>query len=930
MFKRLFLSVATLLCALSFATAQQLPNDPAVKVGKLDNGMTYYIRHNDKPAQRAEFYLVSHVGAIQENPSQDGLAHFLEHMCFNGTKNFPDKGILNWLESIGASFGGNVNASTGTQQTIYLLNNIPLVRPTVVDTCLLIMHDYSHFVNCDPEEIDKERGVILEEKRSRNDASWRVREKAMPYIYGDTKLATCTIIGSEENLKTFRPETLVDFYHTWYRPDVQALVVVGDVDVDEVETKIKSTFADIPAPENPKAKDVIKIPGNTEPLVGIITDPELTTTQYTMYWKSDVEPELKGTIMGYMTDLLKEVIAGVMEERFGDISAKPDAPFLGAGFGFGETCETCEVALAQVACKDGMSLEGFTALLTEVEKMKRFGFTADEVERAKTNILSGLEMAEKRADSRKNSEFVMPLIQNFISGDEYMEPAVEHQVAQQILGSISADIINQILPQLITKENLVILYNAPEREGLNHPSQEDILSALSAAEGAEMQQAAGEEIPSELLDASALKGSPAKSAGEGLYGSEVYTLKNGVKVVLLPRDQEKDRISFKLYKKGGLSLVNDEDMYSFESNIWTLYQSNTGIADYSATVLSKMLTGKQASATPYISSYTHGVNGSATRKDLETAFQLCYLYFTAPRFDQDEYNTGINQLRTVLPNMENTPNFKLQAEVMKTAYDSPRKFSINSEVLDKASLKTIEKNYRSLFTDVAGATLIVVGDFDKAELLPLIEKYVGALPKGKKATEASYRGDGIASGIRTSDFKTAMQTPMVTVARIYSSDEAYTVEKEVNYGALEYILQMLYTETLREDEGGTYGASTASAVQEEPANKALLQVVFQTNVESADKLRELASKGLQEIAENGPRPEMFDKTIKNLEKTLPEKHLSNGYWSSALQSRELYGMDFDAEYQAAIKSLTPEKVKACAKALLESGNFAEIVMRPTE
>ena len=273
--KKILMIAAVLFGSAAFAFGQSvpnLPNDPATKVGKLENGMTYYIRHNDKPEGRAEFYLATNVGALQEAPDQDGLAHFLEHMCFNGTKNFPGKGILNWLESIGASFGGNVNASTGVEQTIYLLNNIPLVRPTVVDTCLLIMHDYSHFVTCDPKEIDAERGVILEEKRSRNTADWRVREASSKYIFGDTKYATTTVIGSEENLKTFKPESLTNFYHTWYRPDMQALVVVGDFDVDEVEAKIKKTFADIPAAENPKEKDIILIPENKEPIIGIITD----------------------------------------------------------------------------------------------------------------------------------------------------------------------------------------------------------------------------------------------------------------------------------------------------------------------------------------------------------------------------------------------------------------------------------------------------------------------------------------------------------------------------------------------------------------------------------------------------------------------------------------------------------------------------------
>lgn len=413
--KKLLILAAVLLGAAALCYGQQqlpqLPNDPATRVGKLDNGLTYYIRHNDKPAQRAEFYLATNVGAIQETPDQDGLAHFLEHMCFNGTKNFPGKGILNWLESIGASFGGNVNASTGVEQTIYLLNNIPLVRPTVVDTCLLIMHDYSHFVTCDPEEIDKERGVILEEKRSRNNASWRLHEKSLPYLFGDSKYAGCTIIGSEENLKTFKPESLTDFYHTWYRPDMQALIVVGDIDVDEVEAKIKTTFADIPAAENPKAKDVITIPDNDKPVIGILTDPETASTSFEVYWKSAAQPEeLNSTAIGLMTEVAKSLIGNIMAERFSDISAKPDAPFLSAGFGIANLCETMDVTYGEVTCKEGAALQGFEAMLTEIEKMHRFGFTDAEFERAKNEVLSQYETAANKADTRKNAEFVMPMI----------------------------------------------------------------------------------------------------------------------------------------------------------------------------------------------------------------------------------------------------------------------------------------------------------------------------------------------------------------------------------------------------------------------------------------------------------------------------------------------------------------------------------------
>ena len=933
MIRKFIISMTALLGAVILGYGQelpQLPNDPETRVGKLENGMTYYIRHNDKPADRAEFYLATNVGAIQETPDQDGLAHFLEHMCFNGTKNFPGKSLLEWLQSIGASFGGNVNASTGVEQTIYMLNNIPLIRPTVVDSCLLIMHDYSHFVTCDPEEIDKERGVILEEKRSRNTAGWRMMEKSRPYLYGDSKYATCSIIGSEENLKTFKPESLVNFYHTWYRPDMQALIVVGDIDVDEVEAKIKSTFADIPAPENPKAKDVIMIPGNEEPIVGILTDPENTSTSFEIYWKTEPTPEeFNSTSLGLMEDILEGIISTVMNERFGDISATPEAPYLTAGFGFGELTETCDAIYGQAVCKDGQDLAAFESLLTEIERMKRYGFTDNEVERAKSELLSRYEAAMKSADTRQNSEFVYPLIYNFFDNEPFMTPETEYEYVSMMMQQIPAQIINQALTQLITPENIVVLYSAPEREGMKLPTEAEIKDIITRVENAEIERPAGEDIPESFLDAAALNGSKAVSTGEGLYGSTVAELANGVKVVMLPTDYEKDNISFSIYKKGGKSLISDEDLYSFDDNLWSLYLQNTGVSGFSSTTVMKMLSGKQVSVSPFIDTYAHGVAGATTAKDLETGLQLAYLYFADPRFDQAEYDLGVSQIETILPNLESTPDWKLNQEIYENAYDSPRRFLIDEEVIAKASLATLEKNYRKLFNDAAGAVMFMVGDFEVETALPLVEKYIGSISAGEQAFDWKYCGDGLVSGRKVNDFTAEMETPMVTVYQIYNIDAPYKVESNVTLSALSYILDMVYTATLREEEGGTYGASALYGVSPAPHETVTLQVVFQTNVESADKLRELAVKGIEDIAKDGPTADHFDKAVKNLEKELPESKQHNSLWLSALRQHELYGVsDYIAEYEAAIKALTPEKVQKAAAELLNSGNYLEFVMRP--
>ena len=931
MMKRILILAAALISAAALGNAQQmqqLPNDPATRVGKLDNGLTYYIRHNEKPAQRAEFYLATNVGALQELPDQDGLAHFLEHMCFNGTKNFPGKGILNWLESIGASFGGNVNASTGVEQTIYLLNNIPLVRPTVVDTCILIMHDYSHFVTCDPEEIDKERGVILEEKRSRNTAQWRMREAAGPYLYGDTKYATTSIIGTEENLKTFKPESLTNFYHTWYRPDMQALIVVGDIDVDYVEACIQRTFADIPAAENPKQKDVIVIPDNEKPAIGILTDPENRNTGVQIYWRSQATPEeLNSTPVGLITDLLEDIVSIAMNERFEEIAAQADAPFLAGGFGIGNLCEPADVTYIEAASKDGEALNALAAAMLEAEKLRRFGLTDAEVDRAQNELLSQFETKAKKAETRTNSEFVMPMIYNFFDNERFMDPQTEYDLVQQLMPMLTAETINQAAQQIITRENMVVIYQAPEKEGLVHPTAEQIQAVIDAVENAEIEQAAGEELPEAFLNAAALKGSKASKVKDGIYGSKTFTLKNGVTVWLLPTDHEKDRIIMNYSKDGGRSLLSDEEVFSFDSNVWSLYLQNSGIAEFPATTVRKMLAGKQVSGTPYINEYTHGVSGTTTVKDLETALQLFYLYITAPRFDETEYAQGRSQIEAVLPNLMSQSNYKLNKALYDYVYDSPRRFMISDETLAKASLSTLESTYKRLFADAAGARLVVVGDFDVDEIMPLICKYAGSIPAGKKATKAEYRGDGISSANRLYDFNAQMATPMVTVLQVYNTLKAYSVADEAANDALSYILDMLYTETLREDEGGTYGASSSAEVSKKPEERHMMQVVFQTNVESADKLRELAKTGFKNLAENGPTADQFDKALKNLQKNIPESRQRNNYWASALMTNARHGFDYDKEYEAAVNALTPAQIQAAAQELLD-GNFIEIVMRP--
>ena len=930
--KRLFIIIAAIFAATMAFGQNPLPNDPAVRTGKLENGMTYYIRHNDQPAQRAEFYLATDVGAFQEEDHQDGLAHFLEHMCFNGTKNFPGKKLLDWLQSIGAEFGRNINASTGFEQTQYMLNNIPVVRESILDSCLLILHDYSHFVTNDPAEIDAERGVILEERRTRRDASWRLFEKSLPYYYGDTPYARRTLIGGEEQLKTFAYESLTSFYETWCRPDLQAVIVVGDVDVDQVEAKIKSIFADIPAPVNPKEKVLHKIPDNVEPIVGILTDPELTSSSIEVMWKSEPMPkEFKNTDVAFTMDIIKLYIRLIMRERFADITAKPDAPFLGGSFYISNLCNSCDATMGSVSFKEGDAINAFTAFMTEIEKMKRFGFTDGEVQRAKDNIISSFEQAVEAAPTRKNADFIYPLLYNFYDNEAYMTPETELQLAQALCASINAAVLNQIAAQVITDENMVILYNGPEKEGLANPTEQQILDVLAAVKNADI-QANVEESVNEPLISGELKGSKTKKAKQTIYGATEWNLKNGVKVVVLPTQYEKDQVIFNITKKGGKTLIATEDLPSFEDDIWGLYLQNSGISKFAGKTVPKMLAGKSLSVTPFINGSRHGVSGNSTPKDLETALQIAYLYFTEPRFDQDEYMIGINQINALLPNLKANPDFQFSIAMDQILYgNNPRVVSLTEETLAKANLETIERVYRELFKDAAGAVVTIVGNVDLETLKPMVEKYIGSLPKGKKASQVNEENlITFAKGEVNEVVKLQMQAPKSTVVQVYSAYAPVNTKKSVALDAANYIIDMIYTKTIREDEGGTYGVGTSMVAQRSPMERLIAQIYFNTNPDAVEKLSALAVKGLKELAENGPTQEHFNMAMENFKKNLPESRINNSYWMNCLQTWNEHGINHDVEYEEAINTLTPEDVKDALQELLSQGNVINIASFPAE
>ena len=926
--------VATLTVTTSIVNAQDLSlaNDPEVKYGRLENGLTYYIRHNNLPEGRAEFHLITNAGAIQEGEGQDGLAHFLEHMCFNGLKNLPGKQMLEYLQDIGAEFGRNINAGTSVEQTVYMLNNIPVSREGIVDTCLLVLHDWSHFVTCDPKEIEDERGVILEEKRTRNDAGWRVFEQSLPYYFGDgNKYSTCNIIGSENTLKTFSRDTLVDFYHKWYRPDLQAVIIVGDIDPEAVHGKLEKLFADIPATANPAPREMPTLELNDSTVVGILTDKELSRTSVEFVWKigEPAPKELNATPVGYFMHLVKLCISSIMSERFNEMALSPDCPFDRAGFGVGELCERCEAFNGEVNCENNKCLEACRAFLTEIERMRRYGFSEDEVERVKANILKGLKDNVDGAETRKNASFVEEYKNNFFGKWPYMTPADEYAAAEKLCAAITAESLNKHIMRTFTGKHLTIIYTGPDKDGMVTPSKEELLGVVDETGRAQIESRIGAGVGTDIMAGIKLRKGKIKNDGDGLYGSRVWTLSNNLKVVAMPTKYKKNQVIALLRRQGGRNIVPTEDLASFDNTIFKSYNSNKGIGKYSSSTIEKMLSGKSVSFSPYITNYYNGIQGSCATSDIETLLQLMCLEYNVPRYEKDEWEVSMKQMRSVIPNLTGTPKYVFSKHFYKNVYDNPRMTPISMEKLDAASLETFSKYYGRMFDGLNGAVLYLVGDFDAATVKPLVEKYLGSIKKGQGAP-ALDEGNIIRfkEGSASDVFHTKMTTPKVSADFVWSVDTQYSIRKEVDLTAADFILNMMFTETLREKESGTYGASCNISLDYWPYEHATIQVDFSTNVEQQEKLRTLAVKCIRELVDNGPDEEHLQRAIENARKVLPENRISNVWWRDALIGSTELKLDYDKEYGQAIEGITAEGIQKALKEIIDAGNMRETVMLP--
>ena len=921
--------------AAQFNPQQPIPADKDVRTGKLENGMTYYIRHNEKPKGQADFYILHDVGAIQENDSQQGLAHFLEHMAFNGTKNLPGKMLTEYLEKVGVKFGANLNAGTGWDQTTYMMKDVPTSREGIIDSALLILHDWSHFIALEPEEIDSERGVIMEELRTRDGASWRSTMKMLQALGKDTKYEHRNLIGYLDGLKGFHHKELEDFYNQWYRPDYQAVVVVGDIDVDAVENKIKTLMSDIPAPAADAArKETITVPDNEDPIISIYTDPEMQGSKIQLFVKRPALPEqMNNLIYGEMFDVIQAYMTTMENARLQEISMKPDAPFLGAGMGSGEigVIPTLNATTFVAMTQDGKLAEGFEAIYTEMEKVRRYGFTQGEFERAQNDLMRRAERAYANRNDRRNGEFVQTYLNNYSKNTPMPDAETEWQLDSMLIKMINVEAVNGFAQQVIYPRNQVIVVTAPEKEGIVNPTAEELLAIREKVANAEIEAYEDNTVKEPLIpEGTVLKGSPVKkTAQDATLGTTEWTLANGVKVVVKPTTYKADEVRMSAVAKGGLSILSDEEFYMGE--MMPAFNSMSGVGKFSATDLKKQLSGKSASVQPSVENYASAVNGYCSPKDLETMMQLLYLNFTQPRFDQNDYNTLMKMLRSQLDNVKSNPDYLMEEKFIDVAYgNNPRRQMISTEIIDKFSFEALPAIYRKLYPDANSFTFTIVGNVDLDALKPLVEKYIGSIPVSKKAMTFADDKCAPVKGDVTEEFTAPMQQPKVSVHYMFSGKMPYTLKDKAALTFLTQALNSRYLISIREEKGGTYGVQVSGSTEYIPDETYKLDIRFDTNEEMADELREIVMKEIREIAENGPKTEDIEKNREFMLKSWKNSLEQNTGWMNYIQAKYGPGLEYLKDYEQVIRSLTNADVQAMAKKVLGDNNLVKVVMHPAK
>lgn len=908
----------------------KIPVDEAVRIGKLDNGLTYYIRKNEMPKERAEFFLTVDAGAILEEDNQNGLAHFCEHMCFNGTKNFAKHDIIDYLQSIGMKFGPEINAFTSHDVTNYMLQKVPTTDPLIIDTALMVLYDWACNVSFENEEIDNERGVIHEEWRTRRGAQFRMSTKTDKVLLQGSKYAERDVIGDIDILDNFEYQVIKDFYNDWYRPDLQAIIAVGDFDLDEMEQKIKIIFSAIPKKENPKERKLFEIPDHKETLIAIETDEEARFPMIQVSYKHDVIPDAEKGNLGYADEILKQQLYGAMfRERIEEIKRSANPPFAYAYSYYGNLRRTKDQYVT-VAISNNENIEkSIEVIFTENKRIKEHGFTASELERAKKKLLKEVENEYNERNKKESLDYVWSYFSHFLSNEPI--PGIEFlfDYTQKKLPLISVEEINSLASQWITDENRVVVITAPKKEDILVPEKDKVLEIIKEVDSKKVEAYEDKAVDQTLMVEIPASGEVVSEVKNEKLNYVEWKLNNGAKVIVKHTEFKDDEILFKAFSNGGYSLYPVEDYMTLTNAANIVDQS--GVGEFSISDLEKMLAGKEVSISPIISELEEGFRGRSSKKDFKELLQLLHLYFTQPREDKTAFESMITRQKTMLENKSLDPRSELSDSLLLTLYKNhPFRQPMTIERLNEIEFEKVNKLYRERFADASDFTFIFVGNIDLEKDKSLIETYIGSLSSSNSAENWVDLNIRPPKEVVEKKIYRELKVPKSTVFVAFSGEYDYDVKERFALSALSEILDVRYTETIREEQGGTYGVGVNTNQQKYPYANYMTVIYFDCAPEKAKDLTQIVFDEIEMIKTEGPKEQDLKNFKENKLKEHKEKLEKNNYWINLLKNKYFYNLEDDVilEYEQNIKDVSAEDVKKAAIDFLRFDDYVKIIMFP--
>ena len=934
-FKTLFAAFAMAMVTFTgFAQKpDELPADPQVRHGVLPNGLNYYIRHNETPKGQADFFIAQKVGSILENDDQRGLAHFLEHMCFNGTKNFPGNQLVTWLESVGVKFGQNLNAYTGTDETVYNISAVPTARVGVQDSCLLILHDWADDLLLDGEEIDKERGVIHEEWRSRNVGQMRILEQILPTMYPDSKYGHRLPIGTMEVVDNFPHQVLRDYYEAWYRPDQQGIIVVGDIDVDRIEGKIKELFGPIEMPADAKPREIEEVPDTEGTIYAIGADKEMQFPMFNIFFKNEVMPkEMRNTMIYMVTDYIFDMITSMLNNRYSELATNPETPFAVGQSAYGSYLVSNSedaLALTGVAKGDDM-IPAFKSVYRELLRALRGGFTITEYDRARSQYLSDLENAYNNREKHDNTAYAREIVRHFIDGTPMPGIEYEYNTMSLMANNVPVDAINQTLKQLITNDNRVVMAMLPEKEGVKVPTAEELAAAMAEVD-AENIEAFVDEVKAEpLIPQLPAPGKIVSETPVEKWGATKLTLSNGVEVVVKPTQFKADEILFDAQAIGGTSLLPDS-----YANTLVLFpyaaDAVMSLGDYTNKDLQKFLQGKQVSVDLQFGNYLRDVAGSTTPKDLKTAMEMLYMTFTNFNVVPSEFEGVQKQFEGVLKNQVNNPEYIFQSRLLESLYENPRSRALSIEAINGATADQFKDVVRKMTANAADYTFFFVGNIDMDAFRPLVEQYIATLPADAAAKTVKPEilpSLLVKAGEKQTVSSAKMQTPQTYAAVIEYGNIDYTPKARALANVSGQILSKRFLDKVREEMGATYSIwASGSLDRVDDGQNFTIQSTFPMKPEMQQQVLDYIAQEFKNM-ESNVTPVEIAKVVEFSVKSIEEAREQNSGWLNGMAGEAQNGVDTFNGAADTYKAITPADVQDFMKSVNAQGNYRVVLLEP--